>query len=524
MADLDPQSILARSQAQTEASLRNVKKLNRQAWVVSGLSAYDQVRRQQAIERANRVYSEGSRYLQQQERFLSNLTNFWSNHETQYSTDPVNWQPVFWNNKVNSFLTTSGLEQNEENKERWNSIFREDPLAQREFEEYQRLYNLYSNVDFDRRSIAGESNESYEARQAAWTQSERKRLLDLRNRISRQGGLWHDVKNALGLNTGSEEIAFTPDYTFQIPSDVADSTRELLESIFHRKEMIDAIDQQTGAYDAVRGDSIIARTMRARTPDERTLPFRLSESVFEGESEMTDFLSNAFTYVPGPIINRGDFPSNTLPGLQSIKVESGGEVVALDDFVNLYEKYVNEEGEEVWSRSSFNLSNVFDIANASENLREQPEAPNLALDNLRDRMLVTKFYLQTSANIAAEVYDRQDLADMFINISEDNTQLMKIIFESDDFRDILGISKIGETGSGISDSPNFVRVQPSIATGTNQLILNRINNLTLSGPRGFSVVDSIVNTSPVTLTFTGNPDIDRIAQQIYASVLARSSN
>ena len=494
---MDPQSILARSQAQTEASLRNVKKLNRRANLFSGLSAYDTFRRQQAIDRANNFYGVQSRKIEGVQNMFRDSINHWNNHIEKYGEGE--WQNNWWLDEADNWIESEGyLDGSISHDDLINGVpvrayyadllKESDAGRQSRFEAYKKLHEAYSDSSLT--GLLNMSEESQAQYIADYTAAEERELTKLTNQIGRQGGILNDVRRILGLGVDLQDVAYTPRNNIRLPSGLAESTQAFLDDFLTKSEMRKSIDTLTGEYNETLGNSslerlgitprIISSTSRVQMPTE-----------FGNDTTVRSYTDQIQTR------DENFFLADEWQGFNTATMGGG----TINTSVPLMERDPDTGNLVPTSKDN---QMIFQMALDSD----QDNAVAQMAETLNKNLNVAKNLFIQAATITRDDLGNEELANQFIATANNPILLHEAVASMMPYQLLYGID---EAGGGF-------RVTPLNEQGANQayqLMLNTVRGVTSSN----EIPDNMANNFSSLVTFREGSLLEGEDARLVMSIL-----
>lgn len=494
---MDPQSILARSQAQTEASLRNVKKLNRRANLFAGLSAYDTFRRQQAIDRANNFYGVQSRRIQGVQNMFRDSISHWNNHIQNYGEG--DWENDWWLKEADDWLKGESFEAGSIgpddviNGVPIRSYYADllkasDAGRQARFEAYKKLHEAYSDSSLT--GLLNMSEESQEQYIADYTAAEERELTKLTNQIGRQGGLLNDVRRILGLGVDLQDVAYTPRNNIRLPSGLAESTQAFLDDFLMKSEMRQSIDTLTGEYNQTIGNSslerlgitprVISSTSRVQMPTE-----------FGNDTTLRSYTNKIQE------VNANFFTADQWEGFNTATMGGG----TINTSVPLMERDPDTGNLVPTSKDN---EMIFQMAMDSD----QDNAVAQMAETLNKNLNVAKNLFIQAATITRDDLGNEELANQFITTANDPILLHEAVASMMPYQLLYGID---EAGGGFTVTP----LNEQGATQAYQLMLNTVRGISSSN----EITDNMANNFSSLVTFRQGSLLEGEDARLVMSIL-----
>ena len=495
--DMDPQSILARSQAQTEASLRNVKKLNRRANLFAGLSAYDTFRRQQAIDRASNFYSVQSRRIEGVQNMFRDSINHWNTHIQDYGEG--DWENNWWLKEADNWIKSRGyLEGSIDADDLINGvparayyadILKEsDAGRQSRFNAYKKLHEAYSDSSLT--ALLNMSEQSQEQYIANYTAEEERELTKLTNQIGRQGGLLNDVRRVLGLGVDLQDVAYTARNNIRLPSGLAESTQAFLDDFLTKSDMRQSIDTLTGEYNATLGNSSLERL--GITPRIISSASRVQMPTEFGNDTTLRSYTNKIQEV-----NANFFTADQWEGFNTATMGGG----TINTSVPLMERDPDTGNLVPTSKDN---EMIFQMAMDSD----QDNAVAQMAETLNKNLNVAKNLFIQAATITRDDLGNEELANQFITTANDPILLHEAVASMMPYQLLYGID---EAGGGFTVTP----LNEQGATQAYQLMLNTVRGITSTN----EITDNMANNFSSLVTFREGSLLEGEDARLVMSIL-----
>jgi len=457
--DYSASSILARSQQQTEQSLKNIKKLNRRTTLFAGLSAVDQFRKSQAISRAEDFYTTHSRYLQNEAKLFDNAVTFWNNHEENYGSYG-SWTDGFWLEKAKEWGESNAFVEGWENKiiedgeysgqsylDHAADVLRRQGTYNAEYQSYQNLYNLYNNENL--RPGEGITDEQLATMRADWLSTEKTRIEGTMKKIARSGGLLNDIKNILGVGRRIDDELYTASSRIQVPEDASEEARNFFDAVLRNKDKQELYFDAQSTYDRSVGQSIEGSYVIAPQA-------MLTGDIFLDASDLKN----------------EDFE-------RWIQANTAASGWAGRQFENLNLKTIQNEEGVIVSPNEYWTLNRRDPNNEELLIPETVDGVNMNIEALlsladeRQLPILIDNFSKTSqrfSNIMQKVADEtQDVEYSFL--ASNPEELINFMFQTMDYKDIFGIKGIQ------GESLSVARTTPDTQERNHRLMVNAVREL-----------------------------------------------
>jgi hypothetical protein len=474
-------SLLAQSKSRTDAAISGVKKQNRRARqariVGAGLELYDSFSKGKAKKRADEFFSTAMLEVDEVMNNIDDAAAFLNNHNTVYGEGNDTWEDMFFQKRAAMWLESKPVrsigdqeDQTEggradRNQNRINAVANEmqsgeGPLGTTyidKLEAYKELYNIYNSPEFAQGNI-GVSDDSRSRTKktikASYEASIRKTYDELRSR----GGVLPDLLARFGIEPKYEDVYYTAEKVIQIPPNLSQDTNNYLTSLRNSVAVSDQLDEITGRFYHVDNNPLTNYfELTSRGSDDNSLSLaNLSLSEFKEDSIVTDYFKKAEDATAAKpyqdLINKlrgsyftsdGSSVDETFPGASSLNNRMPLFTRGAD---GVYTKQTNNDN------APLTFATLLDTAT--------PPQQEVIVMNVQTGLngLVTAIDKTIEALGDTEGLINQDGLDQLLNLKNSPTLMMELMFNTIDYRDVLGIENNPNAQGGL----DVLRLNPNI--------------------------------------------------------------
>jgi hypothetical protein len=474
-------SLLAQSKSRTDAAVSGVKKQNRRASqariVGAGLELYDSFSKGKAKKRADEFFSTAMLEVDEVMNNIDDAAAFLNNHNTVYGEGNDTWEDMFFQKRAAMWLESKPVrsigdqeDQTEggradRNQNRINAVANEmqsgeGPLGTTyidKLEAYKELYNIYNSPEFAQGNI-GVSDDSRSRTKktikASYEASIRKTYDELRSR----GGVLPDLLARFGIEPKYEDVYYTAEKVIQIPPNLSQDTNNYLTSLRNSVAVSDQLDEITGRFYHVDNNPLTNYfELTSRGSDDNSLSLaNLSLSEFKEDSIVTDYFKKAEDATAAKpyqdLINKlrgsyftsdGSSVDETFPGASSLNNRMPLFTRGAD---GVYTKQTNNDN------APLTFATLLDTAT--------PPQQEVIVMNVQTGLngLVTAIDKTIEALGDTEGLINQDGLDQLLNLKNSPTLMMELMFNTIDYRDVLGIENNPNAQGGL----DVLRLNPNI--------------------------------------------------------------
>jgi hypothetical protein len=474
-------SLLAQSKSRTDAAISGVKKQNRRARqariVGAGLELYDSFSKGKAKKRADEFFSTAMPMVDEVINNIDDAAAFFNNHNTVYGEGNDTWEDMFFQKEAEVFLKSKpvrsiGDQENQteggradRNQNRINAVANEmqsgeGPLGTTyidKLESYKELYNIYNSPEFAQGNI-GVSDDSRSRTKktikASYEASIRKTYDELRSR----GGVLPDLLARFGIEPKYEDVYYTAEKVIQIPPNLSQDTNNYLTSLRNSVAVSDQLDEITGRFYHVDNNPLTNYfELTSRGSDDNRLSLvDVGFSGFTEDPNVTAYFKpaeNATAAKPyQSLIDKlrnsyftsdGSSVDETFPGASSLNNRMTLFTRGAD---GVYTKQTNNDN------APLTFATILETAT--------PPQQEVIVMNVQTGLngFVTAIDKTIEALKDTEGLINQDGLDQLLNLKNSPTLMMEVMFNTIDYRDVLGIENNPNAQGGL----DVLRLNPNI--------------------------------------------------------------